>query len=153
MSDKIKKQAALYIYRPNTEYTCNKCSHYISGQYPRCALFAPNTPIKPFGTCGLWVELKNNQVGPVINVITKEEAGYEENGVGFSCKRCEYFKVDKNDCEKVDKDSPGDTPKEIIGNACCNLWDKDDVRGNMTTEQLNKQFKGRFMNNLPPVRG
>lgn len=136
---KIKKEAVLYAFNPETQYTCGQCFN----RQPKsniCSLF--NSKINPdTGSCGFYVHEDGKKTGiyaPVVGVITKLQAGYTENKEGFSCKRCEYFKVGENDCRAVDKGSPGLTPGIIHPNACCNNWDADDERAKMKTEELLK---------------
>lgn len=148
-SDKIPKEAVLYIFRPETQYTCDKCVH---DKLPankditkgKCAILAATEDIKPYGSCGFWIHMdplaEATPDVPFLGVMTKDQVGYAENKTGFSCKRCEYFDPSRMDCEKVDKDSIGDTPGIIHPNACCNRWEPDDTRAKMTTEQLNKLF-------------
>lgn len=115
---KWPKQAALYIYRPGTEYQCKDCYFYMQ---KKCALYGDRVSIEPYGTCGLWVELPAHSASQWIGGLTKEETGYAENKAGFSCKRCEYF--GNMDCSKVDKNSPGDTQGKISPDGCCNRWE------------------------------
>src|SRR5207302_804154 len=105
----VKKEAVLYIFRPETQYTCDKCV-FAKNKSTKCAILGPNEDIKPFGACGFWIHSTQEQNIPWIGTVTKLEVGYEENQQGFSCKRCEYFLTDQKACEKVDKDSEGDTP-------------------------------------------
>lgn len=136
-NNKSPKEAVLYVLRPETQYTCDKCVFYKDGTPPRCALLGPTEGIKAYGSCGFWVHGEAGKFNvPWIGLVTKLEAGYEENPQGFSCKRCEYFDSQARACEKVDKNSPGDTPGEIHPNACCNMWDADDIRAGKTTTQL-----------------
>lgn len=73
---------------------------------------------------------------PWIGTLTKEELGYAENKQGFSCKRCSHFAFPEEECERVDKDSPGDSPGEIEENGCCGSWSPDKKRAKMTTPAL-----------------
>jgi hypothetical protein len=129
---KISKQAVLYLHKAGTQYECKDCVFYRDGI---CALFSGNATVKPFGSCGLWTEKKPGVIVPRIATVTKTEAGYVENEQGFSCKRCEEF-ILSGDCEKVDKDSPGDDPGMIHKNACCARFELDKKRGSMTTSEL-----------------
>lgn len=139
---KSPKEAVLYILRPETQYTCDKCIYYKDGDPPRCALLGPTEGIKAYGSCGLWVHGDAAKLNiPWIGLVTKLEVGYAENPQGFSCKRCEYFDAQARACQKVRRDSPGDTPGEIHPNACCNRWEADNKKASMTTEQLMKTIK------------
>ena len=134
---KIPKEAVLYVFRPETQYTCNLCVFY---KEEKCAHFGPEADIKPYGSCGMWVHRdpeKSPDNIPWLGLITKEQAGYDENPNGFSCKRCEYY-INNMDCEKVDKDSEGDTQGIIHPNACCNRWEADDKRAKLSTPELMK---------------
>lgn len=137
----IKKEAVLYVFRPETQYTCNKCV-FAKDKSTKCALFGPTESIKSYGGCNYWIHSSQQDQISWIGTITKVESGYMENEQGFSCKRCEYF-LPNNDCQKVDKNSEGDTPGIISPNGCCGNWDADDTRAKMTTEQLNKLLASR----------
>lgn len=137
-SKKIKKSTVLYAFNPETQYTCGECVNRIPGKN-LCALFGPDVPISAeYGSCGFYVHenVAKGISNPMLGNITKIQAGYEENKKGFSCKRCEYFLMGKNDCKKVDKNSEGLTPNIIHPNACCNNWDADKERAKMDTEIL-----------------
>jgi len=140
---KIQKEAVLYVFRPETQYTCDKCIFSKNKKYPnstKCKIFGVNEDIKPYGSCGFWIHADNLNENtpeiPYIGLITKEESGYDENKEGFSCKRCEYFDMKNNDCEKVNKNSQGDTYGMIHPNACCNKWEADDKRSKLSFEKL-----------------
>jgi hypothetical protein len=133
-SGKISKAAALYIFRPDTQYTCGDCPMLKNGD--KCAWLGPTVTVSAkTGTCGYFAHGKPLSEIPWLPLFTKEELGYAENAQGFSCKRCEEF-VRPADCQKVHKDSPGDTPGQINLNACCALWNPDPKRAKMTNEQL-----------------
>lgn len=137
---KIPKEAVLYVFRPETQYTCDKCIFYKqSYQHPsQCSIFGPAADIKPHGSCGFWIHRDPQDGGremPWIGLVTKEQSGYVENATGFSCKRCEYYSTGM-DCEKVDKNSEGDTPGIIHPNACCNRWEPDSIRSKMSPKML-----------------
>jgi len=137
----IPKEAALYMFRPETQYTCDKCV-FSKNKSNKCAVLGASESIKPFGSCGFWMHMdpkgENTPIIPWLGIVSKQEAGYNENNTGFSCKRCEYFIIDKMSCLKVDKDSDGDTPNKIHPNACCNRWEADKKRAAMTNDQLNE---------------
>lgn len=143
--NKIPKEAVLYIFRPETQYTCSVCV-FAKNKSTKCAWFGPKEEIKPYGSCGFWghMDPKNEQTPeiPWLGIVTKEQAGYDENKNGFSCKRCEYWGIKDLSCEKVNRFSAGDTPGIIHPNACCNRWEADDKRAQMTTEQINN-FLGK----------
>lgn len=132
--NKWPKQAAGYLYRPETPYQCQECIYY---EDKKCKLFGVTESVSPKGGCNLFIHGEPGTFKiPSIGLITKIEAGYTENPVGFTCSRCEYFLSKTQDCKKVRKDSPGDTLGIIDGKACCNRWDKDKKRGDMTDKQL-----------------
>lgn len=117
-AEKWPKQASLYLFKQDLHYSCIECQFWKNGC--KCALYGPSVSIKSYGGCGLWVEKVKVGEIPFIGAVTKLESGYMESEVGFSCGKCEYFSG--NDCERVDKDSPGDTPNKILSGACCNRW-------------------------------
>ena len=121
-SSKFDKSFVLYLLRKGSNYTCSECYFY---KEKKCALYGQSVNISPLGGCNLWQKGNGNEVN-WINSTTKEESGYVESKEGFTCARCEYFIEDKNDCKKVNKNSKGDTPNKIIGEACCNGWEADD---------------------------
>ncbi len=121
-SSKIEKALALYLYRDGCNYTCSECYFY---KEKKCALYGQSITIQSYGGCNLWQKAKGVEAN-WINSTTKEETGYTENKDGFTCGRCEYFIPSQNNCQKVNRNSKGDTPKEIIEDACCNGWEKKD---------------------------
>lgn len=142
--EKLEKEAAGYLFRPETSYVCGECVMHkpLPGDKYGCAFFGPGETVSlTEGSCGYFSHghppKPPNEV-PWLPVWTKLELGYAENKNGFSCKRCEEFIVGRNDCKKVDKDSDGDTPGDISPNACCSNWERDTVRGNMATGMLVK---------------
>lgn len=120
---KIPKEAVLYIHKKDTNYKCKDCL-FARDQANKCALYGTSVSIRPYGACGIWVKKKGNIDIPFIGGYTKENTGYVENQEGFGCKRCDEFLPEENDCKKIDKDSPGDDPGQILGGACCNRWEK-----------------------------
>jgi hypothetical protein len=121
-STKIPKSAVLYVHKKNTLYRCRDCV-LAKAHANKCALLGGALSIKPTGTSGFWVQKRGNIEVPFIGGLTKEEIGYIEEADGYSCAHCEEFLPEKNDCKKVDKDSPGDDPGEILSGACCNRWE------------------------------
>lgn len=122
-NDKIPKEAVLYIHKKGTNYKCRDCV-FAKDHANKCAIYGGAVPIKPYGACGLWVQRSGNVEVSFIGKATKEETGYVENLDGFTCGRCDEFLPEKEDCKKVDKDSPGDDPGKITSGACCNRWEK-----------------------------
>jgi hypothetical protein len=138
---KWSKQAAGYIYRPETKYHCDECI-FAKEDSTKCALFGSVESIKPYGGCNLYIhkdpDSSTAKSIPFLGLITKLEAGYEENKPGFTCGRCEYYLSKGQDCKRVKKESPGDTLGIIDNHGCCNKWEKDSKRGDMKDEQLDK---------------
>lgn len=127
MSCKASKSAALYVFYPGTKYTCSECvfmKEKSTGAFT-CTFFVPGkNNVELWGSCNYYVKGKVGSVeGPYEK--TKIESGYMENKEGFSCKRCEYFNPPKKKCEKVDENSPGNTPGIIHPDACCDFWDSE----------------------------
>lgn len=121
----IPKSAVLYLHRVGTEYQCKDCVLF-QPQEERCWVHSNVAVIKPYGTCGLFVRGKPNRLferEEQLGAVSKLESGYTENKEGFSCKRCEYFYPTTNDCQKVDRDSPGDDSKRIHPDGCCNAFE------------------------------
>lgn len=143
---KFPKESVLYMYRPETQYRCDECV-FAKEDSTKCAVFGAGESIKPYGSCGYFLHMnpdsKKAKEIPYLGLATKIESGYDENKTGFSCKRCEYFLVGKNDCKKVRKDSEGDTPGTIDPNACCNRFEADKKRGSMTDIQLTKLLENK----------
>jgi hypothetical protein len=139
-SGKAPKESVLYVLRPETQYTCEKCL-FRRDEATKCALFSAAEPIKPNGSCGFWIHFSPEKAGidmAPIGAVTKQEAGYADSKHGFSCKRCKFFDPLALKCQKVDENSLGDTPGVIHPNACCNMFDPDPSRGQMSTEDVNK---------------
>ena len=154
--NKLEKQAAGYLYRPETSYVCGECvfPKYLKGGASGCALFGPSETVSlSKGSCNFFAHGKPHTDQPWLGVYTKLELGYTENTNGFSCKRCEEFSPERNDCKKVDKDSDGDTPGTISPNACCSNWERDPDRGNKTDEQLLKILSSSAVSARVPKYG
>lgn len=134
VSGKIPKEAVLYVFKPETNYTCGKCIFLWKGS--TCAVYSGKASADE-GGCGVYIHGEPGKIEP-FGLLTKEQVGYTENKNGFSCKRCEYFLVGKMDCRKVDRTSEGDTPGIIHPNACCNRWERDKERGSKTDEEFAK---------------
>ncbi len=145
----ITKADAGYVYRPETQYRCGECIFAkpldgakivpVKETQAACAFFGPATNISPTkGSCIYYTHGHPEDFDiPWIALFTKDQLGYAENKNGFSCKRCEYFAIQANDCRKpVDKDSEGDTPGLIHPNACCDFQTPDKKRGQMETAAL-----------------
>jgi hypothetical protein len=138
--DKLDKQQAGYLYRPETRYVCGECvfQKELPGGKSGCAFFGPGETISlTKGSCNYFSHgHRPKPEVPWLGVWTKLELGYDESPHGFSCKRCEEFIVGENACKKVDKDSEGDTPGTISPNGCCSNWEADPRRGKLSDEAL-----------------
>jgi len=121
-TSKIPKSVVLYIHKTGTQYKCKDCI-FAKNQGNNCAIYGSGVSIRPYGTCAEWIKKKGNIEIPYIGGYTKENTGYVENLDGYSCGRCDEFLPDQRDCKKVDKDSPGDDPGEVLSAACCNRWE------------------------------
>lgn len=135
---KLPKSAALYTFHPGEQYTCSSCMMLKEREKGKgCAWFGPQYAVnEQIGSCGYYAhgDYKKFNI-PWIGIFTPIQLGYMENRPGFTCARCDEFKV-PNDCEKVDKDSPGDTPGEISPKACCSIWERSPKRGGLSNEAL-----------------
>jgi hypothetical protein len=123
---KMDKSAVLYLHRTGTEYQCKDCVLF-QPAVERCWIHSDVAVIKPYGTCGLFVKGKPNRLferTDQLGAVSKLESGYVEHKEGYSCKRCEYFLSTALDCQKVDKNSPGDDTGKIHPDACCNKWEE-----------------------------
>jgi len=122
-----------------------------------CAFFGPATTInEEIGSCNYYShgEPEKEKIDvPWLSIFTKIQLGYAENRPGFSCKRCSHFGVGKNDCNFVDKSSPGDTAGEINPNACCSLWTRDPKRGGLSDEALVKILSAKPVVGLRELAG
>ena len=120
---KLDKSVVVYIHKQGTQYQCKDCKSFMPGSNG-CAKYSQGIKVKPFGSCTEWEQGKPSDNQQPSGAFTKQETGYEDNGPGFSCKRCEYFNEDRLDCKKVNKASLGDDPGWIDPDACCNAWEK-----------------------------
>ena len=139
---KITKAQAGYTFHPDVpDYTCGGCTFekdFKGKDY--CAYFGPSAPInEQIGSCNYWAhgepEIQKLEI-PWLSIFTKQQLGYDENRPGFGCRRCANFILGKNDCTRVDRGSPGDTPGEISPNACCSVWVRDPKRGGLSNAAL-----------------
>lgn len=122
---RLSKASVLYMHVVGSEYQCHDCHHYIEDT-KRCTILGKNDVIEPYGTCGLFSPggaQTSDEVHAPRGVLTKTQVGYTESKSGFTCKNCEYFLPDHNDCRRVDPDSAGDDPHAISAEACCNNWE------------------------------
>jgi hypothetical protein len=143
---KIPKTSAGYQFRPETEYRCQECVFAKTAkEQSACAFFGPSETISPAsGSCNYFTHGEGKRFDlPWLALLTKDEAGYAENLTGFSCKRCEYLDPLHEDCRRVDRNSPGDTPGKIDPMACCNLWSPDSKRAALQTPALLKLLADR----------
>src|ERR1700685_3466385 len=82
---KFPKEAVLYQYRPETQYTCAVCV-FAKENGTKCAVYGPGETIKPTGSCGFWLHMDpDNLIAkeiPYLGLATKMESGYVENKTG-----------------------------------------------------------------------
>lgn len=129
---KISKAAAGYVHFENTDYKCSQCWKWEPNGEVKNSCAEVTGIIRANGGCNTYVQGKPQTQIVAISLsrkLSREEAGYTESPVGFSCKRCEYFLRDNWDCRKVDKDSDGPDRGAISPQACCNLWSKSPLFG------------------------
>jgi hypothetical protein len=121
IGSKIPKGSVLYLHAPGGRYDCADCASFIP-ECRRCIIHGPDDDIDPRASCGYFLPGPYG-TDPALGFVTKAESGYVESVNGASCKRCEYWNP-AGDCLLVDKDSPGDDPGVIHGDACCVLWEE-----------------------------
>lgn len=137
---KLTKSEAGYQFHPDVEYTCSDC--VMHKDLPKggggCAWFGPSDPISlESGSCNYFAHAHDRKPElPWLALFTPVQLGYLENRQGFSCKRCVHIDLRQEDCERVEKDSNGDTPGEIDPMGCCNLWKPDRKRAALATPKL-----------------
>lgn len=130
----ITKAQAGYVCSPGSDYLCQGCQFRRDDSH--CAYFGPAVPISfSEGSCNRW------KIGAAITpwlepYLTKVQLGYVENKNGFGCRRCSEFKIGKDDCEVVERGSPGFTPGIISPEGCCDFQQPDKKRGQMTNQEL-----------------
>jgi hypothetical protein len=133
--DKVSKAEAGYVCTPGCNYLCGECQ-FRKGE-SQCAFFGPAAGISfTEGSCNAWKSGDPKGVPWLKPYYGFAELGYAENKNGFGCKRCEHFGAGKNDCEKVDRKSPGLTPGIISAEACCDFQKPDKERAQMTDGKL-----------------
>ena len=121
LGNKLPKGSVLYLHAPGARYDCQDCTAFIPGA-KRCILLGPGDEVTPPDSCGYFIPGPYQPGAQPQGWLTKEEVGFAQNVNGASCKRCEYWNPE-GDCLLVDKDSPGDDPGTISGDACCVLWE------------------------------
>lgn len=114
----ITKTDAGYVHRDGVDYRCRECWKFLPSQNA-CASLQLTDTVRANGTCILW------EIGPPrpglmpLGCFEKDQVGYTENPNGTKCYRCVMF-LPSGACMRVDKNSPGDDPKRIDRNGCCN---------------------------------
>jgi hypothetical protein len=133
MPEKIAKSTVLYVFQPDTVYFCSQCA-FISPEGHCTDYVLEDDEVKPYGGCNDWQPLSKGRIKGN-HGRTREETGYAENKVGFTCGRCEEFLPDIHECEKV--------KGAINPRACCNRWEKDPVTGDLDEAKLRsmKEFR------------
>jgi len=132
--DLMPKAAVGYLYAPGTSLLCRECAFIDGG---KCSDHAGREQYVSLdtGSCNDW---QDRRKGPVIGNRSRSwvEVAYLQNKNGFGCRRCEHMSLEKEDCNAVDKDSPGATPGKIHPYGCCALWKKDPKRGEWKENQF-----------------
>lgn len=136
----ISKSAAGYQMVPNTEYTCGDCVAYDPAD-AACLYMSSAVRVMPMDGSNYFIKGAPETIGPrmgmiggdfdgdsALGLLSIDQIGFARSSFGFGCKRCEYFIPDLMDCQKVDKDSKGDTPGLIHPGACCNLHSMSEFR-------------------------
>lgn len=118
---RISKQAVLYMHVQGSHYQCKGCVTFIPGT-ERCLQHGPADVIKPYGQCGLFAAGKPFPGLKPTGAVTKLQSGYWDQPNGSSCGQCEYFLAERKDCLKVDPNSDGDDPGQILAPSCCNRY-------------------------------
>lgn len=113
---KISKLGAGYVHKDGTDYRCKDCISLIP-QRRKCEVHSIQDTTLPNGYCIQWVYGKPKGVKP-LGCVTPLESGYGELKNGTKCIRCAHFNG-RDDCDLVDKESPGDDPYMIHPQACC----------------------------------
>jgi hypothetical protein len=128
-NDKLQPKAAVgYVYAPGTSLLCGECAFIstdglctdYSGVEQKVSLST--------GSCNDWQDLRQGRIKGN-GSRTWQQTAYVENPTGFGCRRCGHMDLTGEDCDAVDKDSPGDNPGRIDPRGCCTLWSKDANRG------------------------
>lgn len=132
--DKLTKANVLYVFNPDKFYKCRDCCFFIP-KANNCTYFRHSEwDVDPDASCNRWTTNENGYIsGP--GTETKENSGYAYNKQGYSCGRCEYFGADAKRCKKVDEKG-GPAPGRIDPRGCCNIWEKDAIRGKLTEAAL-----------------
>lgn len=143
MSDlvKITKAQAGYVYSPFSHYFCSECA--LLSHDGKCTNYTTaDELVASTGGCNDWRDLaRGRQEGQ--HDRTRAQTGYMENGVGFSCKRCEEFIGRAERCKKVDE--AGDPAwGRIDPNGCCNFWERDPVDGNKPDAKFHEESRKLF---------
>ena len=126
MAEKISKSGACYVHpTDHTTYECRDCAFFLPA-VSRCAGLRPTDIVRPWGTCNHFGYGRPGTFGSQpLGAWSKEDAGYAENPfrTGYGCHQCRYFNQPLQDCQKVDKTSPGVDPGKIMPGGCCDVWD------------------------------
>jgi hypothetical protein len=123
------KAAVGYVYAPDASILCKECAFLTPAG--RCTDHpgAEQLVSLAAGSCNDWQDLRQGRIAGN-NSRPWVECGYLENQNGFGCRRCRHMNLEKEDCDAVDRSSPGATPGKIHAYGCCTLWRKDPKRGN-----------------------
>jgi hypothetical protein len=125
---KISKKEAVYVHAGDGNYHCAQCKEWNPAKL--CRLFSITDVVRDIGGCIYWAEGQPSNQNVPQKLVTPAAAKYEENKAGFGCKRCEYFLREGWACKEVSNSGQPDNGF-IHPEGCCNLWDKDELFGNM----------------------
>ena len=123
--EKIAKVSVGYIHRRGSDYRCKGCVMFIP-DIERCLIHGEDQIIRAIGYCVYWAKGKPFPGLKPMGSVSKLESGYGEDPNGTTCAKCEYFLEATSDCQKVDRNSPGDDPGRIDPGACCGNQDPKD---------------------------
>ena len=140
---KIPKSAAGYMHKYGTDYICAECVAY-DPEDRRCLHLGPGDIVLPFDGSNFFEKGEPGSIQPsepelaldedqdsAMSLLTPQQIGFARSNFGFGCRRCSHFMPGLDDCNAVDRESPGDDPGRVDPHACCNLWEPDSRRANM----------------------
>lgn len=116
---KATKSEAGYLYIPGIDYRCDDCWKFLRKPL-QCAEFSKEDLVRAEGYCKYFGYGDPPHGLRPQGSYTPEQALYGELDDGTLCRNCEHFSG-KDDCRRVKKDSPGDTPGIIHPDGCCDL--------------------------------
>lgn len=119
---KLPKTSVLYAHYSGESYDCDDCAFWLTDK--RCIVHRSDLTVNEDDKCGFMIQGKPDTFWgkPHLNLDPKQ-TGFVRGWGGEGCRVCVYYNTSR-DCEKVDKNSPGDDPGEINPMACCALQKK-----------------------------